>query len=171
MKVRSIPAQITTVEDKIVGNINLSQMLLLMVPVFWGMIVYTLFTPAMNFAWYKLLLFLTVAVISLCMALRIKDKIVLSWIIILLKYNLRPKYYMFNKNESYVRQMDMIAFEKNKTKSKKAHSKQTQIVKNTKTSFGDLIRLENIISNPKYSFSIKSQKKGAFYVAIEQKQE
>lgn len=170
MKVRSIPAQITTVEDKIAGNLNLSQMLLLMVPVFWGMIVYTLFAPVMHFAWYKLILFLIVALISLSLALRIKDKIVLSWIVILLKYNLRPTYYIYNKNEAHLRNMDVIRMEKAKKKISKAHIKHLNIQKNTQTSLGDLIRLENILSNPKYSFSIKSQKKGALYVAIEQEQ-
>lgn len=170
MKIRSIPAQITTVEDKIVGNLNLSQMLLLMVPVFWGMIVYTIFAPMMNFALYKLPLFLIVAVISLSLALRIKDKIVLSWIVILLKFNLRPTYYIYNKNDSHLRNMDVIKVVKVKKKTKKAQSKHTSINKTNQTSLGDLIRIENILTNPKYSFSIKSQKKGAFYVAIEQEQ-
>ena len=53
MKVRSIPAQITTVEDKIAGNLNLTQILLLMIPVFWLMIVYTIFPPYMEFSVYK----------------------------------------------------------------------------------------------------------------------
>lgn len=169
MKIRSIPAQITTVEDKIVGNLNLTQMMLLMVPVFWGMIVYTMFLPVMEFAWYKAFLFSFVGIISLILALRIKDKIVLQWIVILLRYNLRPKYYVFNKNDSYMRSMDVLSIEKSKRKTKTIHAKQLQKIKHTQSSLGDLIRLENILTNPKYSFSIKSQKKGAFYVAIEQK--
>jgi len=35
MRTRVIPAQITTVEDKIVGNLNLMQMAILMVPIFF----------------------------------------------------------------------------------------------------------------------------------------
>ena len=170
MRIRNIPAQITTVEDKIVGNLNLTQMFLLMVPVFWGMIIYTMFSPFMNFAWYKLFLFLIVGVISLTMAIRIKDKILLQWIVILLRFNFRPKYYILNKNDAYLRTMDVITVEKEKRKEMKVHAKQKQKITKQQIQLGDLIRFENILTNPKYNFSIKSQKKGALYVAIEQKQ-
>jgi hypothetical protein len=36
MRTRVIPAQITTVEDRIAGNLNLTQILLLMIPVILG---------------------------------------------------------------------------------------------------------------------------------------
>ena len=40
MRTTVIPAQITTVEDKIAGSLNLTQILILMIPVFWATIVY-----------------------------------------------------------------------------------------------------------------------------------
>lgn len=170
MKVRSIPAQITTVEDKIVGNLNISQILLLMIPVFWGMIVYTLFSPVMDFALYKVVIFVLVCLPSVIFAIRIKDKIVFQWLIILLRYNLRPKFYLFNKNDAHLRDLDIITIEKAKRKTVKAHAKKIQHQSHGQVSFSDLIKLEGILANPKYSFSIKTQKKGALYVAVEQKQ-
>lgn len=171
MKIRSIPAQITTVEDKIAGNLNLTQILLLMTPVFWLMIVYTLFIPTMRFAWYKLPLFLIVGVTSLILSLRVKDKIILNWLVILLRYNIRPRYYLFNKNNPYMRTMDIITVERNKRKLP-AKSTTKEKVKTTSASItlGDLVRLEGLLADPGYSFSIKSQKKGALNVAIEQNQ-
>jgi len=74
MKIRNIPAQITTVEDKIVGNLSLTQMILLMIPIFWFMLVYTLFYPFMQYSWYKLPIFLIIAVFSLILAIRVKKK-------------------------------------------------------------------------------------------------
>ncbi len=171
MKVRSIPAQITTVEDKIAGNLNLTQILLLMIPVFWLMIVYTLFSPSMNFVWYKLPVFLLVGVPSLILALRIKEKIVLHWLVILLRFNTRPRYYLFNKNDGFLRTMDIISLDKIKSKTTvKSPGKEKPQTSNVPVSLSDLVRLEGLLTNPKYSLSIKSQKKGALYVAFEQKQ-
>jgi CBS domain containing-hemolysin-like protein len=167
MKVRSIPAQITTVEDKIAGNLSLTQIFLLMIPVFWLMLVYTVLPPYMHFSLYKLPIVLFIGIISLTLALRIKDKIALNWLVILLRYNTRPKYYLFNKNDAYMRTMDIISVEKNKRKVKaKAQVKEKE--NDVPVSLGDLTRLEGLLVDPSYSFSIKSQKKGALYVAIEQ---
>lgn len=109
MKARSIPAQITTVEDKIAGNLNFTQIALLMIPVFWGMTVYVLFAPSMHFAWYKLPLVIAVGITSLILSLRIKEKLILNWLLILLRYNLRPKYHIFNKNDMFLRSIDNIS--------------------------------------------------------------
>ncbi len=169
MKVRSIPAQITTVEDKIAGNLSLTQIFLLMIPVFWLMIVYSVLPPLMEFSLYKLPLVLIIGIITLALALRVKDKIVLNWLVILLRYTLRPRYYLFNKNDSYLRTLDLISIEKSKRKAKaKTQAKVTEKSNSTPVSLGDLAKLEGILADPSYSFSIKSQKKGALYVAVEQ---
>ena len=167
MKTTVIPAQITTVEDRIAGNLNLTQMILLIIPILWTMVVYILLFPTMHFVWYKLPLVLVVLLISLTLALRVKGKVVLHLVIILINYNLRPKYYLFNKNESSLRVMDLPTFERTKISLlKKTPAKQEK----TNTSFGvkDLIQLEQFIKNPNYSFSLKSAKKGGLYVALEQ---
>lgn len=169
MKTRIIPAQITTVEDKIVGNLSLTQIILLMIPVFWFMIVYTLFFPFMHFAWYKIPLFLIFGLSSLILSIRIKEKIILSWLTVLLRYTTRPKYYVFNKNDSYLRDMHIISFTKEKKKIK-ALIIEKKAVTDKVLAFADFVRLENLLSDPKISFSIKSHKKGGLHVAFEQKQ-
>ena len=107
MRTRVIPAQITTVEDKIAGNLNLTQILVLMAPVFFSTVVYALFPPTLLLVWYKITLSLIAFVLCVILSLRIKGKVVLNWIVILLKYSLRPKYYVFNKNEQYLRTLDL----------------------------------------------------------------
>ncbi len=170
MKVRNIPAQITTVEDKIAGNLSLTQIVLLMIPVFWFMVVYTLFSPFMHFAWYKVPLFLIFGLASLILAIRIKEKIILSWLVILLRYNIRPKYYVLNKNDSYLREMNLVSLGKEKEKAKvKSFAKEKQSVTEKALAFRDFVRLENLLSDPRISFSIKSHKKGGLHVAFEQK--
>jgi hypothetical protein len=169
MRTTVIPAQITTVEDKIAGNLNLTQILLLMVPVFWTTIVYSVFSPAMQLAWYKIPVVLIVSLISIALSLRIKGKVVLNWIIVLLRFNIRPRFYLFNKNDVFMRLVDLPVFEKKKVKLfKKSLAK-----KNAKTispgfGFSELVKLENLIKNPKYTLSFKAGKKGGMHVAFKQ---
>ncbi len=169
MKTRVIPAQITTVEDKIAGSLNFTQIILLMIPIFWLMIVYTLLYPQMQFAWYKLPLFLIVLLSCLILAVRIKGKVIIHWLIILLRYNTRPTYYLFDKNEAYLRTLDLVV-QKQRKSTAKSPAKQKKEAQNPDLSIGDLIRLEGIIANPKYNLSIKTGKKGGLRVAFEQNQ-
>lgn len=169
MRTTVIPAQITTVEDKIAGSLNLTQILLLMVPVFWATIVYAVFPTRMHLELYKLPLIIIVLVLCLILSLRIKGKVVINWIMLFAHYNLRPRYYLFNKNDSFLREMDLPKPEKktaklfNKISAKK-------VIKIPAASFGiqDLIKLKNYISNPDYTLSLKPDKKGGLYVALEQ---
>lgn len=169
MRTTVIPAQITTVEDKIAGNLNLTQILILMVPVFWTTIVYTIFMPALKLSWYKLPLVLIVLFLCLILSLRIKGKVVLNWLIVLLRFNIRPKYYVFNKNDQSFRSMDTPVFEKKPlTLFKKSKAIRTVKLKTPGLGFNELVKLENLIRNPKYTLSFKSGKKGGMHVAFEQ---
>lgn len=171
MKTRVIPAQITTVEDKIAGNLNLTQIVLLMVPIFWLLIVYTLFVPQMQVTLYKLPIVVLVMVTCSILALRIKGKVILNWLIIILKFNIRPRYYLFNKNDDYERVMNLPSLEKIKRKVQtKSDTRKEKENIPARISFGDIAMLEHVIANPKISFSIRTRKKGGLYVAFEQKQ-
>lgn len=169
MRTTVIPAQITTVEDKIAGNLNLTQILILMAPVFWTTIVYTVFFPQMHIALYKIPLILIVLVVSLLLALRIKGKVVIEWLIVLLKYQNRPKYYLFDKNDTFLRTLDLPRFEKKPVRFFKPKVK-IAVVKQPSIKFGiaDFVKLENIIGNPKYTMSFKSERRGGINVAFEQ---
>lgn len=171
MRTTIIPAQITTVEDKIAGNLNLTQILLLLIPIFWIGIVFILFPPYMKFAVYKAPTILIVLLLSLTLAIRIKGKLVLQWLGILLKYNARPKYYIFNKNETYLRIIDLPIFPKKALFNFKLKSR-VQKVKKDKASVNikDLAMLENIISQGKLALSLKTSRKGDLYVDLKQKQ-
>ncbi len=107
MRTTIIPAQITTVEDKIAGSLNFAQIILLMIPVLWGTLLYALFAPAMKLASYKISLVLLVSAISLFLAIRVKNKIIAEWIGVLLRYKVRPKIYIFDKNNITERMIDV----------------------------------------------------------------
>jgi hypothetical protein len=100
MKATVVPAQVTTVEDRIAGNLSFTQLILFAIPVFGGSLLYAALPPSMGAALYKLIIVSLIAVFCLTMAIRIKGKIVLLWLIVLVRYQARPRYYLFNKNTS-----------------------------------------------------------------------
>jgi len=158
MRTTIIPAQITTVEDKIAGSLNFAQILLLMAPVLWGTLVYTLFSPVMKMASYKISLVILVTFIFLILALRVKEKIVAEWIGILLRYKLRPKYYVFTKNDLTERIVDLPFIETVKSVKKST-------VKNLKMHAGELsikelIRLEQAMNSKQLAVSFRYGRKG-----------
>jgi len=53
MKVTVVPAQVTTVEDRIVGSLGFSQLVLIVTPVFIAAALFAVLPPAMGSAVYK----------------------------------------------------------------------------------------------------------------------
>lgn len=164
MKNTVIPAQITTVEDKIAGNLNLTQIMLLMLPVFWGIVLYAMIYPQMKISVTKIILAVIVFIVSSILAIRVKGKLIVNWLIVILKFNLRPKYYLFDKNDSYLREIYLPVFKTKKvvkTNKAKVTKKSIQITDEVETH-----KLNNLIKNQ--SISYKLDKGGAINVAFEQ---
>ena len=104
MKVTVVPAQVTTVEDRISGNLSVSQIVLFAIPIFGGSLLYAALPPSMEFSLYKLIMIGFVSILAGLLAIRIKGKIILVWALILLRYRLRPRHYLFNKNTALYRE-------------------------------------------------------------------
>lgn len=148
MRTTIIPAQITTVEDKIAGSLNMTQILILMFPVLWTALIYILFAPTMKLVPYKLGLIGVVIMVCLILVIRIKDKIVAEWLGVVLRYQFRPKYWLYNKNDIANRIIDIpdipdIAISKRKTTKKISSDQKTEI------NISDLVRLEQLIESGK----------------------
>lgn len=148
MRTTIIPAQITTVEDKVAGSLNMTQVLILMTPILWTAIVYILLMPSMKLTSLKLVLIIISTTISGILALRIKDKIVAEWLGVLLKYRLRPKYWLYNKNDTTSRTIDIpdipdIALVSRKLSKKNVSKHKTEI------NISDLVRFEQLIESGK----------------------
>jgi hypothetical protein len=103
MKTTTVPAQVTTVEDKIAGSLTLSQLFLLIAPIFVASAIYLIIPPTMHLTIFKCGLSFIIWLISAVMAIRWKGKIVLLWLAVLFRYAIRPRYYIFNKNDLYLR--------------------------------------------------------------------
>lgn len=157
MRTTVIPAQITTVEDKIAGNLNFAQILLFMAPILWSTLVYTLLPFRMQLTLYKLPLILVISICCFILAIRIKGKIILQWLAILLRFNLRPKYYIFDKNDASFRVIDLPVFEKRQFSLRKKIAPQTKVnITHPKFGIKELTQLEKLIQDPRISLSFKT---------------
>lgn len=148
MRTTIIPAQITTVEDKIAGTLNMTQILILMFPILWTAIVYILLVPSMKLAPYKLVLILSITLLCFILSLRIKEKIVAEWLGILIAYRIRPKFYLFNKNDLTGRTLDVPVLPHEVVLSKKI-SKRISKAKDQAVSLADMVKLEHLIESGK----------------------
>jgi hypothetical protein len=158
MRTTIIPAQITTVEDKIAGSLNMTQILILMAPILWTAIIYILLAPSMKLTSLKLVLIIISTATSGILALRIKDKIVAEWLGVLLKYRLRPKYYLFNKNDLTGRTLDIPELPVEQITVKKSLKKISK-AQNMNLDILDQVRFEHLIASGKVALNYQLSKK------------
>lgn len=164
MKATVVPAQVTTIEDRIMGNLGFSQLALFVVPVFVGAGLFIILPPVMHGSPYKYLVAILIGVICDVLAIRIKGKIILLWLVTILRYNLRPKYYLFKKNtvmyrEDYQARKPDAPTEINKQRAK-------EIIHIPKLSFHDAAYVLNTINNPDSKLRFEMTKKGGLNVRL-----
>lgn len=157
MRTTIIPAQITTVEDKIAGSLSLTQILMLMFPILWTAFLYILVPPVMVFPAYKLTLTLLVTFISIILAIRIKNKLVLEWLLVLVRFQNRPKYYLANKNSLYQRGLDLP---QELVRTEEVISKSpAKIVNKKELTIPELVKLESLIESGRLAVHYQVEKK------------
>ena len=164
MKATVVPAQVTTIEDRIMGNLGFSQLALFVVPVFVGAGLFILLPPVMHGSPYKYLVAVLIGVMCGILAIRIKGKIILLWLVTILRYNLRPKYYLFKKStatyrEDYRAHKPDTVEEANKQRTK-------QITQIPKLAFHDAAYVLNTINNPDSKLRFEMTKKGGLNVRL-----
>ena len=103
MKVTVVPAQVTTVEDRIIGNLSMPQLMLLLVPVFVGFGVFSFLPPFMEGSIYKYVVLSLMALVCSVLSIRVKGRILMQWLVTLLRYYSRPGVYVYDKNSGYLR--------------------------------------------------------------------
>lgn len=163
MKVTVVPAQVTTVEDRIAGNLGFSQLMLLAMPVFVGSALFVILPPLYKGALYKLVLIGALFVVCSLLAIRIKGKLVLFWIMTFAVYNLRPRHYVFNKRSLAGREA-YTAPAVTETQLEPTVAKE-RTASNLALSPTDLIALNNLMEHPDANMSFETRK-GGLYVRI-----
>lgn len=167
MKTTIVPAQITTVEDKVTAHLSFTQLLLLMTPVFLGGATFVFLPPFANYALYKLFIALFVALICITLAIRIRGRLILEWIGILSRYNLRPQHYVFDKNTTYFRNIPKRAEEAAEAKEVIVTSK----IKKQQTKpfrMKNAVAIESAMADPDSEFHFKVNKNGGLSVNLKE---
>ncbi len=168
MKTTVVPAQITTVEDKIAGNLSFTQLLLMTTPVFLSGAIFAFVPPLMNLRSYKVIACVALAVICLTLSIRIKGKILLLWISTIGRYNVRPRYYLFNKNDSHLRSEPEEKTKKATPEKSVKQETKKQLIPRKDVPPTVLAQLENIVADPRAMFHFKTTKKGVLSVHIQE---
>ena len=165
MKTTNVPAQVTTVEDKIAGNLTLSQLLLLITPLFIGSAIYLVIPPTLHLTIIKCVISFLILIVFGLSAIRVKGKILLFWAIVVMRYVIRPRYYIFNKNDLYLRDIPnkqapaLDDFEDNQVVESPA------IFTNTITTL-EKLHLEKIMADPRAKLHFMTNRKGDLRVHI-----
>lgn len=164
MKVTVVPAQVTTVEDRVAGNLSFSQLILFAVPVFGGSLLFAILPPFMGASLFKIILISIFAAFCSIMAIRIKGKIVLLWLVVLLRYHVRPRIHVLNKNtathrEDYPPVPDMQLATTEQPEETKQHTL-------LPLGDGEKIHLLETLNDPMSHLRIELTKKGGFNVRI-----
>ncbi|MFA6518897.1 MAG: hypothetical protein WCV93_04605 [Candidatus Shapirobacteria bacterium] len=138
-----------------------------MIPIFWTTVLFAFVPPVMKLAWYKLPLIVIVLFVCLVLSLRIKGRVVLSWLLILWRFNVRPMYFIFNKNDNYLRDIEIPIMEK-KRKLVTVNSARPVDRKENELAQVESVKFLHVINNQKNSLSFKLGKQGGLHVALKQ---
>lgn len=161
MRTTIVPAQVTTVEDKITGNLGLSQLVLLVLPVFGGSALFVALPPFFSYATYKVVLIVCFAVLCGVLAIRIKGKIILMWLAAIIRFNVRPRYYLFDKKSAYLREESVAKEITKKKEIVKAKPTQKHM---PKLSIDQLVEVEKLLTNPEANLHLRTNRKGELSV-------
>lgn len=164
MKATIVPAEVTSVEDKITANLSMSQLILFAMPMFMGALMYWILPPSMDYSPYKLVVIGLITVISFILAIRINGKIVLLWIITISRYNRRPKLYLFDKRTVYAR--EDYPEVKQEVRHKAATKKQSDFSVQPKLSIRESDFVYSTLNDPIKRLNFETNKKGELNVRI-----
>ncbi|HMT19525.1 MAG TPA: PrgI family protein [Candidatus Saccharibacteria bacterium] len=166
MKTTVVPAQITSVEDRIAGNLSFKQLILMIAPVFVSTAMFILLPPFTKYRLYKVIISGLFGLLCLTLALRIKGRLVIEWIGMLSRYNLRPRFYVFNKNNTSSRTLPPKT-KRIKTQ-KKTEELKAPVLPRLALSTGDIMSFENALGSPSVDMHFIRSKKGGLRVHIKE---
>lgn len=157
MRTTIVPAQVTTVEDRVAGNLTIAQLLILMAGFGLMTVVYLLVAPNYHFSPTKIVSLVIIALTFGPLAIRIFDKIVAEWLVILVRYALRPRRYVFKKSDRTVEAVPRVAEDPVSV---------SKPVKHLATSQVPRVTLGEVALEPAAAYRFVPSKKGGLHVAL-----
>lgn len=161
MRSAIVPAQVTTYEDKVTERLSITQLVLIMTPLFLGGLVYVGFPPLFAYANYKTVLIVTVAIICGSLAIRVKGKLLMMWLVLLLRYNVRPRFFVYNKNHLHMRRK----YESTQ-KTREQQQKRRRLPNIPHLAVAEIVKAQKVITDPRAKFHLTTDKKGRMKVHV-----
>lgn len=160
-----VPAQITTVEDKVFANLSFIQVALLGVPLLIGLAVTLFCLPFMKLAAYKVVIDALLLIPSL-FAIRRGDELLIYKLVRRVQFNRRARYFTFDKSDGYLRSSD----EKQDLSVAVEAVKEEEIIAQDvpEIPIADRVRLEAIMRDPQAGLRYVVGKNGRLDVIIQE---
>lgn len=163
MRTTVVPAQITTVEDRIAGNLTFAQVLLLVASLIVAGAMYMSLPPHLHLGSLKLSLICLQFVILGGLALRVRGRIVADWLVLYPRFASRPRVYLFTKNDLIGR--DVVSAEQKQVAKASAPAKKI-VAPVSAPSLEDQDRIGNLLDNPSLTVRFALAKKGGIDVSL-----
>lgn len=165
MKTAVVPAQVTTIEDKVAGGLGLTQLTLLVIPVFLSGIVYGILSPTFSLSSAKIIIMTLLFMALGSLAIKIKGILLMNWLLILGRYMARPGFYIYDKNSSASRRNDLSSRQKRpEIVISPTATRQVSFAPALPTH--EQFAIEALINHPSSKLHFKTDKKGNLHVAI-----
>jgi hypothetical protein len=163
MKVTVVPAQITTVEDRIAGNLTFTQIILLILPLISSTVTYAIIPHSEKFTVLKVTLIALQFMFFGSLALRIKGKVVMDWLLVYLRFAARPRIYTFTKNDLTHRTVADLPMEE-----KVSHKPQVKKVQEASPAltFPEHLKLSELLENKGITIGFTQAEKGGINVSL-----
>jgi hypothetical protein len=166
MRQTVVPAQIITVEDKIIGNLSMQQLGLLLAPLFLGIIFFVMLPPNFKLVLYKLAIVVVAFIICGTLAIRIQGKVVFYWLILLFSYRSRPRFHVYDRSDLYLRRGQST-----KTTKQDEHAAPPEQPKRAievpQVAVADAIKITDVMNDPRARLRFVN-KKGKLHVVIQE---
>lgn len=163
MKTTVVPAQITTVEDRIAGNFTFAQIFLMIISLILGTVIYVVLPPRMHLGSLKLTLIVFQFLLIGGLAIRINGKIIAEWLATYFRYSKRPRQYVFTKNDETGREkVAVIKRQETEVSEKKKESK----IAIPTIPLSEEAKVAVLLTNPSLTVSFELAKKGGIDVSL-----
>lgn len=164
MKTTVVPAQITTVEDRIAGSLTLPQIVLMIFPLITSVIIYAGIPHRMHFSVIKIVLMALQVIFFGLLAIRFRGKIVAEWLVIYIRFAARPRQYVFTKNDIVARDIEISPLKKPDVAQNKKTNKKSFLME--PLALPDTARVNSLLENSALTVSYKLAKKGGLDVSL-----
>lgn len=161
MKTSIVPAQVTSIEDTITGNLNLKQIILLVMPVFIFALVFVIIPPSMSVNLLKCVIAITMSLPFVVLSIRHRGVVLLDGVKIVISYWLRPHIYLLTHYAADDSKEDQIDGPQD---SAEPTQSQTLIKKLNRLEPHEVIKLDQILTGKRVVYF---SSKGVFNVTIE----